>query len=53
MATFYKEFFQPKVDYRPVMTKEGINETPETWLSFYPHKTFVLFHPDEIELCAV
>ena len=41
MATFYKEFFQPKVEYRPVMTKEGINATPETWLSFYPHKTFV------------
>ena len=41
MATFYKEFFQPKPDYKPVMTKEGINASPETWLSFYPHQTFV------------
>lgn len=52
MATFYKEFFQPKPDYKPVMTKEGINATPETWLSFYPHQTFVriletLFHKFE------
>ena len=41
MATFYKEFFRPKADYKPVMTKEGINATPDTWLSFYPHQTFV------------
>ncbi len=41
MAQFYKEFFQPKADYRPVMTKEGINATPDTWLNFYPHQTFV------------
>ena len=41
MATFYKEFFQPKADYKPVMTKEGINATPDTWLNFYPHQTFV------------
>lgn len=41
MATFYREFFQPKADYKPVMTKEGINATPDTWLNFYPHQTFV------------
>ncbi len=41
MAKFYKEFLQPKPDYKPVMTKDGINASPETWLSFYPHQTFV------------
>ncbi len=41
MTTYYKEFFQPKADYKPVMTKEGINATPDTWLNFYPHLTFV------------
>ena len=41
MAQFYKEFFQPRAEYKPVMTKEGINETPDTWLNFYPHQTFV------------
>ncbi len=41
MTTHYKEFFRPKPDYKPVMTKEAINEKPDNWLNFYPHETFV------------
>lgn len=41
MAQFYKEFFQPKAIYKPVMTKEAIEADPNTWLGFYPHQTFL------------
>ncbi len=38
---FYKDLFGVKEGYAPCMTKEAINRDPETWLQFYPHKTFV------------
>ncbi len=38
--THYSDFLEPRPEYRPIMTKEGINETQRTWLSFYPHKSF-------------
>ena len=41
MAQFYKELFQPKAIYKPVMTKEAIEADPNTWLGFYPHQTFL------------
>lgn len=36
----YSDYLQPRPEYRPVMTRDGINATPKTWLSFYPHKSF-------------
>ncbi len=36
----YSDFFTVAEDYRPVMTREIINETPERWLDFYPHTEF-------------
>lgn len=37
----YKDFFTVPVNYRANMTREAINETPDTWLDFYPHETYV------------
>jgi hypothetical protein len=37
----YKDYFGIKAGYSPIMTREGINKSPETWLNFYPHKSFV------------
>lgn len=37
----YKDCFCLKPGYSPVMTRDGINATPDTWLNFYPHKSFV------------
>jgi hypothetical protein len=39
--TLYKEYFGIKPDYAPCMTVADINKTPETWLGFYPHDSFV------------
>ena len=36
----YSDFFTVAEDYRPVMTREIINETPDKWLDFYPHNEF-------------
>lgn len=41
MSKHYNEYLIPKTTYKPVMTREAIDETPETWLSFYPHPSFV------------
>lgn len=39
----YADFFTVPHDYKANMTREAINETPETWLDFYPHKKYVEF----------
>ena len=39
--TFYKDYFGIRPDYAPCMTLADINKTPETWLGFYPHDSFV------------
>lgn len=39
--TFYREYFKIRPDYAPCMTLADINRTPETWLGFYPHDSFV------------
>jgi hypothetical protein len=39
----YSDYFTVPQDYKANMTRELINETPETWLDFYPHKKFVEF----------
>lgn len=39
----YADFFRVPIDYKPNMTREAINETPETWLYFYPHEKFIEF----------
>ncbi len=41
MQKFYSDYFQPKAEYKPVMTKEELNKHPKEWLSFYPHPSFV------------
>lgn len=38
---FYKDYFGIRPDYAPIMTRENINKSPETWLAFYPHPSFV------------
>jgi len=37
----YKDYFRIRPGYSEIMTHDYINKTPETWLDFYPHKTFV------------
>lgn len=37
----YSDYLVPKTTYKPVMTKEVIDESPDNWLSFYPHPSFV------------
>lgn len=37
----YRDYFTVPANYRAVMTREAINETPETWLDFYPHATYI------------
>ncbi|MDR3320101.1 MAG: hypothetical protein LBS77_04055 [Desulfovibrio sp.] len=39
----YSDYFTVTQDYKANMTREAINETPETWLDFYPHKKFAEF----------
>ena len=36
----YSDYFNVAPNYSPVMTREEINKTPETWLDFYPHTEF-------------
>ncbi|MDR0706883.1 MAG: hypothetical protein LBF60_03270 [Treponema sp.] len=40
---YYADFFTVPQDYKANMTREAINETPETWLDFYPHTKYVEF----------
>jgi len=40
---YYTDFFTVPQDYKANMTREAINETPETWLDFYPHVKYVEF----------
>lgn len=39
----YADFFTVPHDYKANMTREAINETPETWLDFYPHTKYIDF----------
>ena len=39
--TFYKDYFGIRPDYAPIMTRANIDISPDTWLSFYPHDSFV------------
>jgi len=39
----YTDFFTVPHDYKANMTREAINETPETWLDFYPHTKYIDF----------
>lgn len=39
--TFYKDYFGIKPDFVSYMTLVDINKTPDTWLGFYPHDSFV------------
>lgn len=39
----YSDYFSVPQDYKANMTREAINETPETWLNFYPHQKYVEF----------
>lgn len=40
---FYKDYFTVPANYRANMTREAINETPDTWLDFYPHAKYLDF----------
>lgn len=37
----YCDYLVPKASYKPVMTREIIEENADNWLSFYPHPSFV------------
>lgn len=37
----YKDYFTVPATYRANMTREAINDTPETWMDFYPHATYI------------
>ena len=37
----YRDYFGIKPDYAPIMTRESIDKSPETWLAFYPHDSYV------------
>lgn len=39
----YKDYFIVPANYTAAMTREAINETPETWLDFYPHEKYLNF----------
>ena len=39
----YSDFFYVPDDYRSAMTRELINQTPDTWMDFYPHEKFTEF----------
>jgi hypothetical protein len=36
----YSDFFKVDDEYRPMMTREEINRSPDRWLDFYPHIDF-------------
>jgi len=39
----YADFFTVPESYKANMTREAINETPETWLDFLPHTKYIEF----------
>lgn len=39
----YSEYFTVPTNYKANMTREAINETPDTWLDFYPHVKYQEF----------
>ncbi|MDA8335004.1 MAG: hypothetical protein M0Z41_08465 [Peptococcaceae bacterium] len=39
----YEDFFSVPLGYKANMTREAINETPDTWLQFYPHAKYIEF----------
>ncbi|MEA4831020.1 MAG: hypothetical protein VB118_00205 [Oscillospiraceae bacterium] len=39
----YADYISIPEGYRANMTREAINETPDTWLDFYPHKRYIEF----------
>lgn len=45
----YSDYFNVPADYKANMTREAINETPETWLEFCPHVKYVGFLETLIE----
>ena len=36
----YSDYFKVDDEYRPMMTREEINKSPDRWLDFYPHTDF-------------
>jgi hypothetical protein len=38
---FYRDYFKINQEYTSCMTRDAINHDARTWLSFYPHPTFV------------
>lgn len=45
----YSDYINVPADFKANMTREAINETPETWLEFYPHVKYVAFLETLIE----
>jgi hypothetical protein len=43
MTHYYKSFFTIDETYKPIMRREHLFTSPEMWLNFYPHPSFVEF----------
>jgi DNA replication protein DnaC len=43
MPHYYKSFFTIDETYRPTMRRENLLKSPEMWLNFYPHSSFIEF----------
>lgn len=39
----YADYLQVQANFNPVMTREAIETTPETWMEFFPHETYLNF----------
>ncbi|MBQ8286954.1 MAG: hypothetical protein IJZ10_11740, partial [Thermoguttaceae bacterium] len=39
----YNDYLQVQANFHPVMTREAIDATPETWMEFFPHETYLNF----------
>jgi len=39
----YTDYLQVQATFHPVMTREAIDVTPETWMEFIPHDTYLNF----------
>ena len=51
-ARYYADYFTVPSNYTANMTREIINQTPDTWLDFYPHEKYIEFLKTLIQCVA-
>ena len=52
MLDKYRHYFDIDPEYFPQVNKELIEENPDLWKKFYPHKTFVKMLKDTISILS-